>query len=332
MKSSSMRMGRETIFQSGAAVNFCHDSATPQALQIEMVEAYNTFSITDTKKYGSSALTVLASELVTLLSSGPPMVEFLTDIFDADKKFEYKTKNKGCLTIENPCLNIIAGATTDMFCSRIVKDAVAGGFMSRSIIVFDNEVNLTSPLDLPDPDQLESQKVVSQRLAEISQLYGEVKFSPEAKLIYETWHLADKPQSTGMNVSFHSRKHIHILKVAMLLAASDLTRLISQDHMERAMAMIEKIEHNMKFVYMSAGANKQSEIHLRILTALGAAGNKLPYNDLLAHFMKDVTKEDFDGVIATLEKVGYLKQEMGPKGVHTISITEKAQKIISTYK
>jgi len=331
MKSSAMRMGRSTVQLSASPVQFCHDNATPQALQIEMVDSYSTFEITPGKFYGSSALTVIASELVTLLSAGPPMVEFLTDIFDSDTKFEYKTKNKGCLEIVNPCLNIIAGATTETFCSRIIKDAVAGGFMSRSIIVYDNAVNSSSPLQMPEDDMLESQRKVAERLAEISKLYGEVKFTKEAKEHYEAWHLGEKPEASGMNVSFHSRKHIHILKVAMLLAAADLTRLISLDHMKRAMLFIERIEHNMKFIYMSAGANKQSEIHLRMLNALNAAGSPIEYKELLAHFMKDVTQEEFDKVLETLEKVGYLQQKIQGNS-RAIGITEKAKGILSTYK
>lgn len=200
MKSSAMRMGRSTIKLSESPVQFCHDNATPQALQIEMVDSYSTFEITAGKFYGSSSLTVIASELVTLLSAGPPMVEFLTDIFDSDEKFEYKTKNKGCLEIVNPCLNIIAGATTETFCSRIIKDAVAGGFMSRSIIVYDNAVNQSSPLNMPADDQMESQRKVAEQLAGISKLYGEVKLTKEAKEHYEAWHLGEKPEASGMNV------------------------------------------------------------------------------------------------------------------------------------
>lgn len=331
MKSSAMRMGRSTVQLAEAPVQFCHDNATPQALQIEMVDSYSTFEVTAGKFYGSSALTVIASELVTLLSAGPPMVEFLTDIFDSDTKFEYKTKNKGCLEIVNPCLNIIAGATTETFCSRIIKDAVAGGFMSRSIIVYDNAVNTSSPLQMPEDDMIESQRKVAARLAEISKLYGEVKFTPEAKQKYEAWHLGEKPEASGMNVSFHSRKHIHILKVAMLLAAADLTRLISLDHMTRSMELIERIEHNMKFIYMSAGANKQSEVHLRILVALNSAGGEIDYKDLLAHFMKDVTQEELEKVIETLEKVQYLTQQHKGKD-RIICLTEKARATLSTYK
>ena len=96
-KSTAMRIGRQLVEESEAKVRLAYDAITREALIGEMEESLYVHEITETKKYMSSPLTAIASELVTLLSAGPTMVEFLTDIYDSDKYGEcsfYKVSPK----------------------------------------------------------------------------------------------------------------------------------------------------------------------------------------------------------------------------------------------
>lgn len=325
-KSTAIRIGRGMIQDSEADVAFNFDSITPQALMIELEDSQRLFEYTPAKFYKQSPLTVIASELVTLLSSGPTMVEFLTDIYDSDKKFEYKTKNKGNVCIINPCLNVITGVTTDTFCSRIIRDAVAGGFISRSIIIYDNATRISSPFSLPSQEQLNSREKVVERFKDIANIYGEVSFTKSAKQLYETWYVKEMQQmkTHTTNLEFHSRKHVHVLKTAMLLAVSELQLVIDDLFLNAAIELLRQVEYNMKFVYMSAGANKHAELHLKILSALHAI-NSIAYADMLQHFMRDIDEENFEKVVSTLERVQYIKRVIEPGKGDFIVITEKGK-------
>lgn len=331
-KSTAIRIGRQLVAESKSRVKIVADNITREALIEEMENSKFVFEVSPTTKYISSPVTALASELVTLLAGGPTMVEFLTDIYDSDKQWKYKTKTKGENTIINPCLNIISGVTTDIFCSRIIKDAVSGGFISRSVIVYDQNIKVSSPFNLPNADQLNSMQKVIRRFSELESLYGEITFTPKAKEIFETWYFQ---QRTAMNVStqleFHSRKHIHVVKCAMLLALSELKLLISELEINAAIELISRIEYNMKFIYMSAGNSKYSEVYLKLLNAVNITGS-IEYSELLKFFMRDMDHEEFEKLISMMERLKYLKRVIhtNPKR-EVVEITDSGKAVFNQY-
>jgi hypothetical protein len=334
-KSTAMRIGRQLVEEAETPTKITYDAITREALIGELENSFNLYEISESKKYGSSPLTAIASELVILLSGGGPMVEFLTDIYDSDKQWKYKTKNMGENIIHNPCLNIISGVTTDNFCNRIIKDAVASGFISRSIIVYDNDVKVASPFNLPNGDQLDSREKVIERFREISNLFGEVTFTKEAKERFESWYEAEfnELHRRATNMEFQSRKHIHVVKCAMLLALSELKLVIGIEELNAAIELLRRIESNMRFVYMSAGSNKYSELYLRILSAIKSVG-QVDYPSLLQFFMRDVGEEDFLKILGTMQSAKYVEivtHVKDSKAHRVVKITATGSKIFDRF-
>jgi hypothetical protein len=336
-KSTAMRVGRSVVQDADTRVKYSNDSQTPQALMIEMESAYTAIEVG--KKgtlFGSSALTVIASELVSLLFSGPVMVDFLTDIYDSDRSFDYKTKNAGILTIRNPCLNILAGVTTDSLNARVIRDATAGGFMSRSIVIYDNNTRPSSAFDMPSPEQLASRQRVVDRFRQVDEVFGEMSFSKEAIKIYKAYEVVEdkKLLANQLNVEFRSRKPIHVLKVAMLLAVSELKLVIDEEHLTIAMQLLEYVEENMKFIHMSSGGHKNAEIHSRIILALGKV-TSIDYHDILAHFMGSTDEETFQKSIDTLVNVGWIQLNIDTSQKptkHTLVLTSKGKEMFHKYQ
>jgi len=336
-KSTTMRTARGLVEDTGIKVNYSNDSQTPQALMIEMQDCYDVIDTPSGKLFGSSALTILASELVSLLSYGSPMIDFLTDIYDSDRKFEYKTKNAGVVEIKNPCLNILSGVTTDMLNARVIKDAANGGFMSRSIIVYDNEIRHSSAFNMPGPEQLEARTKVVDRLTRIANLYGEITFTREALDLYSKFEQEESKalQLQPVNVEFRSRKPIHALKLSMLIAASELRLTITPTDVTVAIEMLQRVDHNMKFIFMSAGTHKNAEIHSRIILALGRVA-EIDYSDMLSHFMTSVDEETFSKSIDTLVNVNWIELTRYPKTKSmpsriTMKLTAKGKEMFHKY-
>lgn len=331
-KSTAMRIGRAMVEDADVPCKITFDAITREALIGELEAAYYPYELSETKKYGSAPLTAIASELVVLLNSGPPMVEFLTDIYDSPKSWSYKTKNCGENIIHNPCLNLISGVTTERFCSKIIRDAVAGGFISRSVIIYDNEIRVISPFDKPSDEANKSRQKVVDRFVAIKDMYGEVKLSPKAKELFELWYATEMGALTRKtaNLEFHSRKHIHVLKSAMLLALSECKMVIDVIELEAAIELLRRVEHNMKFIYMSAGSNKYGELYIRILSSLNCV-EFVDYDELLRHFMSDVDQEEFLKQISMLQKVKYIEVRKDGDGNHVVNITEKGKSIFQTY-
>jgi len=330
-KSTSMRIGKKMVTDSGSEICITQDALTPQALMIEMEDAFRTIETPNKKLYSSSSLTLFSSELVTLLGAGAGMVEFLTDIYDSDKSFEYKTKNAGKLTIDNPCLNVIGCATTETFSNKILQDAVAGGFISRAVVVYANDAKVISPFEMPSKSALTARARVVSRYAQIGELYGEILFSTAAKDHFETWYTKTFSEmaknKTGME--FDSRLHVHVARTAMLLALSDISTIIELKHLEYAIEMLNEVAHYMKLVRMSAGASKYSESQLKILSAINTFGS-VAEEDILTLFMGDTTIEEFGEQMELMMRVGYIKLEVDNHKRYFV-ITPKGIELFESY-
>jgi len=329
-KSTSISLAYETLKQAELETKFSFDSLTPQALMIALHDAYGVEDMGGGKLHSSSPLTVIADELVSLLSSGPSMVEFLTNVFSVNK-YEYKTKNMGECIIKNPCLNIATCATTDTFSARIIREGIAGGFMSRAIIVYDDNVKPVSPFCMPSEEQEISRLRMVERFREMSKLYGEVTWTPKAVQHFEQWFGEEMVvgAAKAVNKEFSSRKDLHVIKTSMLVAASELRRVINEDDFNYAVHLLKQVEHNMKFLYIGAGANKFADLYIKILAAIHEVGD-CEYSQLLQYFMKDIEQSDFDNQIKTLETVGYIKRFIADKK-ETIMITNKGKEMFSRY-
>jgi len=306
-KSTALRIGEAMVKESTADIAIQRDSLTPQALMIELDESYRMFETPSKKMFGSSSMTVFASELVTLLSGGPGMVEFLTDIYDSGKSFEYKTKGAGKLEIKSPCLNVMGCVTTDIFSNKILQDAVSGGFISRSIVVYANDPKVISPFKMPPQDALDARQKVIDRFSDMKDLYGEVVFTNEARDYFETWYMDEFTPNAAVknNLEFNSRKHVHVAKCAMLLALSDLTTIISLTHLQSAIDMLNEVEHYMKLIHMSAGAAAHSETLLKILSTINTYG-EVDEVDILTLFLGDTSLEEFQEQIELMIRVKYI--------------------------
>jgi len=331
-KSTTIAISEAMVRESEALINIKRDSLTPQALMIDMAEAYVSYEAPDGTKYGSSPLTIYSNELLSLLNSGMGMVEFLTDIYDSKDSWEYKTKNKGSLIVDSPCLNVIGCMTTDVFASKILREAVAGGFMSRSVIVYANDMKPISPFQKPTGDALAARQRVIDRFSEIKNIYGEVLFTVEAKDIYEDWYLTEfAPNSLiKKNMEFKSRKHIHVAKAAMLIAIGDLTTTIQLKHLTQAFELLDEVEHYMRLVHMASGGSKYSESQLKLLASINTFG-EVTEKELLSVYMGDMTLEEFKEQIELMLRVEFVTVGINKDEETCLRITPKGTEIFLNY-
>ena len=195
---------------------------------------------------------------------------------------------------------------------------------------------MASPFNLPNANQMESRQAVVDRFREISGMYGEVTFTPSAKKKFEDWYQDEfnELHKRATNMEFQSRKHIHVVKCAMLLAISELKLVIDDFELEAAIELLSRVESNMKFIYMSAGANRFADLYLRILSAIKSVGS-IEYHQLLRFFMKDVDEEDFIKILNTMQTAKYIKQltkiDSDNKQTRIVEITPAGRQMFERY-
>jgi hypothetical protein len=303
-KSTAMRIGRD-VLKAVPSAKFTADSTTREKLIINLSQAL---------KDGASAMTAHSTEFATMLtSSGMDMVVFLTDIFDCPPSWEHDTKAGGKNTIKAPFLNLLGATTPDWISRAMPLDTIGVGLTSRIIFVHQDTPREADPIPrLTDAQKALAQILISDLIG-IASLSGEYKLSTEADAHYREWYRArlKNPNPTGdpRLAGYFERKPMHLLKLAMIVAASRRDALVIEEpDMVGAMEILEKIESKMTRVFSGVGKNPLQADKEAVLIAIIESGKGgMTMGELLGMFNYSLRKDELAEVLDTLMLIGAIK-------------------------
>jgi hypothetical protein len=312
MKSTAMRTGRE-ILSKVPNLHTATDSTTREKLILNFTTAYRD---------GHSSMTAHSSELASFFSSSKlDMVNFLTDIYDSPPEWAHDTKLSGVNKIKAPCLNLLAATTPDSFSKEVPAETSGIGLTSRMIIQFETKPRVRPWRTAVDPNKVALKDLLQQDLIQISSLKGEYLIDPEADVFYDNWFQGqlENPNTSGDRAlgPYFARKHTHILKLSMVIAAASRDELvIYKEDIKTAMDVLKDTEVNMPNVFAGYGMNPLAfSLQQVAMVVLDAGPEGMKYQELLQMFARDVSEEDLLRVLATLEKVGQLIRKADSTGL-----------------
>jgi hypothetical protein len=306
-KSTAMRIGRG-LLQEVPGLNFTTDSVTRERLIQDLSQSFVD---------GHSSMTAYSSEFASLLtSSGMDMVVFLTDIFDSPSEWSHRTKIGGTNKIKAPYLNLIGATTPDWISKAMPLDTVGIGLTSRIIFVYQDTPRVRPPRPKLTPGQMKLRELLVHDLTMMAQLQGEYKFdSPETEQAHDEWYQARtlNPNPTGDHRldGFYERKPVHVIKLAMLIAASFRDELIiTNDDFQLALGIFEQAEERMLKVFANVGKNPLALDYDMICAAIAKSENGLSLAELMTSFQHSVRKDELNEVLETL----VLSEKIDPTG------------------
>ncbi len=307
-KSTAMRIGRGMLSKI-PGVNFSTDSITRERLIQDLTQ-----SLAD----GHSSMTSYNSEFASLLtSSGMDMVVFLTDIYDSPDEWSHKTKMGGTNKIKAPYLNLEGATTPDWIASSLPLDTVGIGLTARILFVYQDTPRVREAFPELSKEQIELKEILIKDLTTISLISGQYTLAPDAKEFYKAWDLADQNRDQAVDPrlsGYFERKGMHLLKVAMLTAASkhDDT-VITKPDLERALELLTHIEPAMTKTFAAVGKNP---LTLDIVKAGQAILTKpgIDYGALLRLLSHSVRKDELDEVLTSLTMMGHIRTAQEPSG------------------
>lgn len=305
-KTTALRIGKNLLkgaMEYGSEVHFSTQASSVAALVKQFIAIKNK---------DHQSLTAFSSELGSLLgTSSIEMVDFLVDIYDCNPDWDKQTVQRGLEKIERPWLNVLAATTPQWMGDHLSKTAVEGGFVSRSIFIYEDMRRRVAFPELTEA-QKTLQRYLKHDLAEIAKLKGEMKFSPDAKEWYKDWYenKFDGKQDGDYRLGgYYERKHIQLLKVAMALSLAQGDSLILEvNDVQTALHLLEEIEAGMKRAFSSVGKNIYSTDLDRIREQIQHAG-KASYKQLLVNNIHAVEKEVFDRLLLSLINMGEVNRE-----------------------
>lgn len=314
-KSTAMRLSREFL-RKVDGINFTSDSISRERLIQDLSQCL---------KDDQSPMTAYSSEFASLLTtSGMDMVVFLTDIYDSPSEWSHKTKMGGTQKITAPYLNLAGGTTPDWIARSLPLDTVGIGLTSRILFVYQDTPRVRPWRPVLSPEQIKLGDLLTYDLRQISTLQGQFQMTPDADKIYEAWYVArlENPNTLGdprLN-GYFERKPVHVLKIAMVIAASrhdDL--LITVEDLQLAWELLEATEAKMPKVFAAVGKNTLAFDLVQFVDAITAAGDGgITERELMQRFVHNVRKEELLEILATLVTMDSISIEHGPPGQGTV--------------
>ena len=265
-----------------------------------------------------AAAVLMASELVTLLSSSDWMLSFLCDAWDRNE-FEYDTRSKGTLPVKDMCVSLI-GACVPEFIRRLNKDstaAISGGFTARTIFVFasDKSQSLPWPLNFTTGGGKEY-KDLEDDIARIALLSGEFTFTAGARIVWERLYSTIIPKDEDSDVvrSFKARQGTHIMKVAMCFsAATDDSLVINDQHLTIAINLVQQVLNTLDITFRGVGESPLAEATAKIQLYLERKGSASRAEIIKDNF-RHATAQDIDRILMVLRDIDFcIMQTQGNK-------------------
>ena len=145
----------------------------------------------------------------------------------------------------------------------------------------------------------------------ISKAKGEFKLTPDAKAWYENWYdnVADKTEILNSKlIGYYDRKHVFLLKVAMMLSLADNDSLVLQQRdVEAALGVLEMVEPGMYKAFSAVGKNPNATVMQNIIAQIRKRGS-MTAKELLAANLNDIPdRKTFDDLLMTLVLTGDIK-------------------------
>ena len=339
-KSTAMKVGYKML-REVKGIHFGPQSMTWQGLLKAFKESTTGIIIEPevdevlAKRQYMSCLTCDVSELGTFLKPrDAEMTDFLIDMWDGQSGSWKRSLAIGeSTTIENPWLNIIGCVTPSWLSNNFDSNMIFGGLTSRCIFVWGNEKTQLIPYPgdvIKEEEYYEREEMLIHDLREMSELFGEVKLTQEAKdwgrNWYEKhWH-GDRPDHLASDrfSGYLARKQTHIHKLAMILSMSKSNELIvEKNDLEMANLAITSVERDMVIVFDSISDTHHTKYLDEILT-LVRRNKTITKKTLWQHCIRLMDEEQFLSAIKAGVNAGYLNVR-STAGHITISVNKEVE-------
>lgn len=223
--------------------------------------------------------------------------------------------------LKNPCVGMLAATTPTGFAEELPKAALTGGFLGRLLPIYEDASGTPCDLADPPPRMRELQSWLARDLGRIARIEGEYHFDDEAKAWWRRWyaehfywckdHLTADDRESG----WLGRKHDHLLRVAMVLGASQTSaRVVTVYHLNAALILLDQLVDRLPQVTQEVGTrHAYAALSQRVIAAIKKFGAQ-SWSDLLRRMHRYGNKDTLRPEIETMVQSGLLERFTGPHG------------------
>lgn len=268
-------------------------------------------------------LFIAANELNSVLGEGnTQLLTFLQKMWDGDS-YDYRLKSTSHV-LTNGLLGILGATTPSQIALSMPAEAIGQGFTSRAIFVF--------------ADKKHSRRIARPTL----NLKVEEEIGDTYRYVFETFsgsfcedpdaaRLLDELYERGIAISdprfvhYTDRRHTHLQKLSMALAASRKEQIIREIDVKFADELLLYTEGFMADALGEYGMNKLGAAKQRLMDMLKNTSDPIPVNALYGMLARDMSMLDYKATIAELHNAKKLSITTLPNiGQCIIAVSDSA--------
>lgn len=270
------------------------------------------------------SLKVIASELTVFIPEfATDFMSVMTNIYDNEPFSERKRTAKVKIEIAKPQINFVAGTTPSSLVQLLPEGAWDQGFLSRTLLVYDADVKVQSLFATTTADKQLMLDMESD-IKEIGDLFGEIKFTPEAAEFIDHWQMNGRlpvPDHPKLQ-HYLSRRVAHLLKLCQVACISDSNSLVIEvHHIQQAMDWLFDLETYIPEIFKAmsnGGEGKVMEEAWHMLFQFYSRHQKGAPRSLLIKFISSrVPSHAVERIIDLMEKADMIRA-VAEKNVGTV--------------
>ena len=293
-KGSAMNIGRDLLKKAG----YGRFSASRTSLERFLIDM-KQFDIDPTEGIdgleslaldGPSESYIFAGEFVDFI--GPNDIAFinlLTNLWDNPPDYKHPKIQGKSVAVHQPTVNMFGGSTPQTFAIAFPPEVIGTGFTSRLLLIHAEPTGKRIAWPTTS-DPLTTEELVL-FLKEIKEkIVGEAEFSEAARELLKKVYDGEVHVDDSRFSYYQQRRYTHLLKLAMILAAADLTTCVSPEHIVRANTMLACAERHMPKALGEFGKSRYAAAANEILQYLNKRAMPASQQDIWKIVNRTLTK------------------------------------------
>jgi hypothetical protein len=250
-----------------------------------------------------NTIMVVASEFASFIGQNSmDMITFLTKTYDGES-YQYRLR-RDSMVLREPLITLLAGTTPTSISQSLPQAVMGQGFMSRVIFVSGTTKYKQLPFPPPLDEALAEQ--IRARLAAIGEIEGEFVLTERAKAAIGKLYVTERNLHDTRFVYYLERRHDHLMKTCMCVAATALTTTIDVEHVVVAEKLLSFTESMMPDALGEYGLSQVAAAKQKLLEYLQAANTPVPMGALWALMSRDMKRVDFMNSLHDMVNAGRL--------------------------
>lgn len=333
-KSTAMNIAKRLVREVGD-IPFSGQCQSKENLVKELSENERQFVYDPAKPpYLYTPINCFVTELSQFIGIDPvKMMDFLVAVWGEDV-YDMKTQKHGVQLITGPFVNLLACTTPSWVTNYLKTDIITGGFSRRCLFVLEYEETKRIAIPVVTDEMRAAWNRCVVRGQQLRNIYGEFTWTPDAKSYFTHWY-ETRTIAKDPNIEYFDKtKFEQALKVGMLLSlAQSDDRILTLDHFQLALAMVDKVLVKLPQVFAGVGRNELAAISVKMEGMIRKEGGLVLEKEVVDRLWADAHGAEIYQIIAHMESVGRVKrlQQSTKEGVirQWLATPEKAAEIAS---